>query len=555
MTKFRLGRFGRCQPVCRPAYHAEAVCGHRAVTTRGAVHCSELCAWPLQPNIGLGKAVAPDLPYVRQDVPDDSEGPKVGGRFARLARSRGLLATPPASKGITAYLPAVYAARTRMSRAAVVFGVALALLLALIASDASADELTSQRARVKQQISKTKSELNESTKTLSAAVVAVDKAQNKLDAATARLTTTRQELRVAQTKDAHMATRLQQVRADLAAAVAAVADGQARLDAQQAKAGQVIRDQYQQQTNLLPVAMLVDPDSTEDFQTRLQWSTTLFDSAQAEIDRLIVLQRQLNAARARQAELEAEVAAARREAAANLKIKKGLQARAAAQEASVARLLRQWKSAEDAAATDVAQDKARYAELIKERTSVERRIAARIAKAAAERNRAAERAAAERKRTAERKAAQRSSKHSNRPSPRRSMSSAGHGFSYPVPAHITSPFGMRFHPVLRYWKLHDGTDFGAACGTPIRAPRAGRVAERYYNAGYGNRLMIDHGYLGGRYVTTGYNHASRYIVRIGQRVQKGQVIGYVGSTGFSTGCHLHLMVWLNGRLRNPMTWF
>jgi murein DD-endopeptidase MepM/ murein hydrolase activator NlpD len=135
------------------------------------------------------------------------------------------------------------------------------------------------------------------------------------------------------------------------------------------------------------------------------------------------------------------------------------------------------------------------------------------------------------------------------------MSSAGHGFSYPVPARVTSAFGMRFHPVLRYWKLHDGTDLGAGCGTPIRAPRAGRVAERYYNAGYGKRLMIDHGYVRGRYVTTGYNHASRYIVRVGQRVRKGQVIGYVGSTGFSTGCHLHLMVWLNGRLRNPMTWF
>ncbi len=503
--------------------------------------------------------MAPDLPYVRQDVPDDSEAPKAGGRFARLARSRGLLAIPPASKGITAYLPAVYAARTRMLRSAVVVAVASVLVLALLASHASADELTTQRARVKQQIAKSKSELNESTKTLSAAVVAVDKAQNKLDAATARLTKTRQELRVAQTKDAHLATRLQQVRADLAAAVAAVAVGQARLDAQQAKAGQVVRDQYQQQTNLLPIALLVDPDSSEDLQTRLQWSTTLFDAAQAEIDRLTVLQRQLNAARARQAELEAKVAAARREAAANLKIKKRLDARAAAQEATVARLLRQHKAAKDAAATDVAQDKARYAELIKERTSVERRIAARIAKAAAERKRAAERAAAERKRTAERKSAQRSrstAKHSNRPSPRRStMSRAGHGFSYPVAAHITSPFGMRFHPVLRYWKLHDGTDFGAACGTPIRAPRAGRVAERYYNAGYGNRLMIDHGYLGGRYVTTGYNHASRYIVRVGQRVQKGQVIGYVGSTGFSTGCHLHLMVWLNGRLRNPMTWF
>jgi murein DD-endopeptidase MepM/ murein hydrolase activator NlpD len=211
--------------------------------------------------------------------------------------------------------------------------------------------------------------------------------------------------------------------------------------------------------------------------------------------------------------------------------------------------LRQRKSVEDAAEADVAQDKARYAELIKERASVERRIDARIAKAAAERKRTAERKAAQRSRSA--------TKHTNRPSnPRRSSASnAGHGFSFPVPARITSPFGMRFHPVLRYWKLHDGTDFGAGCGTAIRAPRAGRVAERYYNAGYGNRLMIDHGYIRGRYVTTGYNHASRYIVRVGQRVQKGQVIGYVGSTGFSTGCHLHLMVWLNGRLRNPMTWF
>ena len=497
--------------------------------------------------------MAPDLPYVRQDVPDDSEAPKVGGRFARLARSHGLLAKPSASKGITAYLSAVYAARTRMLRAAVVIAVASALSLALLGPHAYADELTTQRAKVKEQIAKTKSDLNESAKTLSAAVVAVDKAHNKLDVATARLTTTRQELRVAQTKDAQMVAKLQQARADLAVAVAAVVAGQARLEAQQAKAGQVVRDQYQKQTNLLPIALLVDPDSTEDLQTRLQWSTTLFDTAQAEIDRLTLLQRQLNAARARQAEQEAKVAAARSEAAANLKIKKGLEARAAAQEATVARLLGQRKTAEDAAATDVAQDKARYSELVKERASVERRIAARIAKAAAERKRAAERKAAQRSRS--------TAKHNHRSShPRRSthhstMSSAGHGFSFPVAAHITSPFGMRFHPVLHYWKLHDGTDFGAGCGTPIRAPRAGRVAERYYNAGYGNRLMIDHGYLGGRYVTTGYNHASRYIVRVGQRVQRGQVIGYVGSTGFSTGCHLHLMVWLNGRLRNPMTWF
>jgi murein DD-endopeptidase MepM/ murein hydrolase activator NlpD len=138
---------------------------------------------------------------------------------------------------------------------------------------------------------------------------------------------------------------------------------------------------------------------------------------------------------------------------------------------------------------------------------------------------------------------------------RSATASADHGFSFPVVAPITSAFGMRFHPILRYWKLHDGTDFGAGCGTPIRAPASGRVAEKYYNAGYGYRLMIDHGFESGRFVTTGYNHASRYTVHVGQRVRKGQVIGYVGSTGYSTGCHLHLMVWLNGRLVNPMIWF
>jgi murein DD-endopeptidase MepM/ murein hydrolase activator NlpD len=504
--------------------------------------------------------VAPDLPHVRQDVPDDSEAPKADGRFARLTRSREPLAIPPASKGIDACLPAVRGVSARALRAAVALAVASALSLTLHAPQAAADELNSQRARVKQQIVKTRSELNESSKALSAAVVAVNKAQNKLDVASARLETTRRELAAAQIKDAQMATKLRRARADLAAAVAAVVAGQARLDAQQAKAGQVVRDQYQQQTNLLPIALLVDPNSTEDLQTRLQWSTTLFDSAQAEIDRLTALQRQLNAARARQSELEATIAAARREAAANLKVQEGLQARAAAEEEIVAQLVRQRRASEDAAAADVAQDKARYSELIKERASVDRRIAARIAKAEAARK-AAERAAADRKRAAERKANARRShsttKHAQRSRQTRhsTMASAGHGFSYPVPARVTSAFGMRFHPVLRYWKLHDGTDLGAGCGTPIRAPRAGRVAERYYNAGYGKRLMIDHGYIGGRYVTTGYNHASRYTVRVGQRVHKGQVIGYVGSTGFSTGCHLHLMVWLNGRLRNPMTWF
>ena len=115
---------------------------------------------------------------------------------------------------------------------------------------------------------------------------------------------------------------------------------------------------------------------------------------------------------------------------------------------------------------------------------------------------------------------------------------------------------MRLHPVLGIFKLHDGTDFAASCNAPIKAAAAGTVAERYFNAGYGNRLMIDHGQVNGRYVTTGYNHATHYVVSVGQQVAKGQIIGYVGSTGYSTGCHLHLMAWENGGTVDPMSkWF
>jgi len=128
------------------------------------------------------------------------------------------------------------------------------------------------------------------------------------------------------------------------------------------------------------------------------------------------------------------------------------------------------------------------------------------------------------------------------------------GFVSPVHGAITSGFGMRLHPTLRVWKLHDGTDFGAACGTPIRSPYPGRVSSAYFNAAYGNRLIIDHGVISGRRVVTGFNHATRYVVGVGQRVRQGQVLGYVGSTGLSTGCHLHLMMWLDGALVNPMIW-
>ena len=117
-------------------------------------------------------------------------------------------------------------------------------------------------------------------------------------------------------------------------------------------------------------------------------------------------------------------------------------------------------------------------------------------------------------------------------------------------ARITSTFGARRHPILGFNRAHKGVDFGAGQGTPILAAGDGVVLEARRWAGYGNWLRIRHA---GKW-DTGYAHISRYApgVRAGTRVRQGQVVAYVGSTGMSTGPHLHYEVWLNGQRVNPI---
>ena len=113
---------------------------------------------------------------------------------------------------------------------------------------------------------------------------------------------------------------------------------------------------------------------------------------------------------------------------------------------------------------------------------------------------------------------------------------------------------MRLHPVYHKWRLHDGTDFGVGCGTPIRAAASGTVLEQYFSTGYGNRVIIDDGYHDGVHLGTAYNHLEKFALSVGQKVKRGDVVGFVGSTGYSTGCHLHFMVFENGTVVDPMSW-
>lgn len=118
----------------------------------------------------------------------------------------------------------------------------------------------------------------------------------------------------------------------------------------------------------------------------------------------------------------------------------------------------------------------------------------------------------------------------------------------PVGGPVTSGFGWRTHPVLGYRKFHTGVDFGSGYGTPIRAADGGTVIHSTWMGGYGNVVIVNHG--GG--VSTLYAHQSSIAVGNGAGVSRGQVIGYVGSTGLSTGPHLHFEVRVNGNPVDPM---
>lgn len=117
----------------------------------------------------------------------------------------------------------------------------------------------------------------------------------------------------------------------------------------------------------------------------------------------------------------------------------------------------------------------------------------------------------------------------------------------PVPGAISSNYGLRMHPILGYSRMHRGVDFRAAHGTPIVAATDGRVTLAGWNGGYGRTVRINH--AGG--LTTLYAHMSRITVNNGQQVRRGQVIGHVGSTGLSTGPHLHYELYRNGQHINP----
>lgn len=221
----------------------------------------------------------------------------------------------------------------------------------------------------------------------------------------------------------------------------------------------------------------------------------------------------------------------------------------------------------DAARQEAATKKAEIEDLIAEQTRLKDRIEKRR-KAATESLRQTEQAIASieedlqkiiaEQKEQDRRAAERASRSGDRaenPAPGGGGASSSY-LSWPTANPVvTSSYGRRFHPVLNYWRLHAGTDFRAYCGTPILAASSGTVLYTRTLYGVGNQVLIDHGYTGGGdSLMSSYNHLTSWAVSPGQHVERGQVVGYSGTTGTSTACHLHFEVYLNGSTVDPMTY-
>lgn len=413
------------------------------------------------------------------------------------------------------------------SRKALVATLLSCTLLASFASPGSADsrsDLERQKKGVSGQIGGAKKNYDESSRKYELAVASLRRAQASLDVAQGNLGKTRGQLAVAQAKDLQMQAELNRSEAALVTARTELTDGENSLAASEMQVRQFTLDSLQEgDRGLRAFGELLRGESPTAFSEQMNLSNSVGDAQLATMQRLAASRVILSLNRDKVRKLRDQVAVKRKQSAANLVTKKRLEASAERQSVKVGQLVRSRGAAKSAANKIRAEDAAQLRELEAERNRLSARLRALAAKEAAGGGSSA-------------------------------GGDGGSALSYPVNGPVTSSYGMRVHPITGVYKLHDGTDFGVGCGTPIRAAASGTVIERYYNGGYGNRLILNHGQMRGASVVTAYNHAAQYIVGVGEHVSRGQTIGFVGSTGYSTGCHLHFMVLVNGNTVNPMGW-
>ena len=420
-------------------------------------------------------------------------------------------------------------------------GIAVACSLGL--APASTADTRSDKKKLDADIAQLRTQLEGTSIDLANAFIELKRTSAELPGAQQALVVATAAQVVADRHNDEVATALAIAQANEAKAADELARIARDTQAAEDQLGNMARDAYQQ-GGVSGLSIALEATSPEDFTNRMVMMDTVIRVRSATL-------RGLDTMRAEGKAVQAHLVAVRQQVA-ELKV----QAEAALAQATTAR--------EMAAAAKTKLDllyaaQTRYAATVAAKKATEitsinkmqaqsnllQRILAARAKAA--------RAKAARERAA-REAAARAA---HRPVPQSSSPGFSNGFlSRPVNAPVSSEFGMRFDPVMQRYQLHAGIDFAANCGTPVHAAADGDVImaiPESASGGYGNELVIDHGFLRGVDLTTTYNHLTSFVVT-GGHVARGQIVAYSGTTGFSTGCHLHFETRQDGTPVNPRNW-
>jgi murein DD-endopeptidase MepM/ murein hydrolase activator NlpD len=422
--------------------------------------------------------------------------------------------------------------------AAVSAALAVAIgVLSLPGPQASAGELRDKQKQAHHQVEKAGEALEESSAVLRRATRALSRTREELVEARAELGDVRARLQVAQQQDEEMKVALAAAEARLAQAQADVTAGKAALTTQQELVVDTITDIYEQgDPSLLAFTSILNAQTPSDITRQREANSSLILRQDNEYDDLRAAEVLLKVHEDEVEEATAEVAEQRQAAADHLVEMQGLTQEALEAKERVKGLVGDRKDAEAMAHQAKLKDRKALRKLKKQEARIQKLIQEAIRKARERARRKAARAAA----------------NSNQGGPPVDTNGL---LMRPVNGPVTSPFGYRVHPIYHYWGLHDGADFGAACGAPLVAVHGGQVLTEYYSSVWGNRLYLNVGMVNGNFITVIYNHLSRYNVGVGASVERGDVVGYVGTTGWSTGCHLHFTVMENGNPVDPMKYF
>lgn len=402
-------------------------------------------------------------------------------------------------------------------------------------------------------------ELEHTDTQLADAVLELNQVEGRLPVAEAELAVAEADLERAEREAAILAQRLADAQLEEAKVSQQLQDGSGKVDGARDDIAQMAREEFRGAGDASAIGLVTGAQSTEEFIDGYSVSSS---AARIRARTLAELQDAEAAARNLQARLSAireVVTELKRLADENVRSKEQAKQAAVDRKAEIEQLIAEQQRLKNRIERrkDVALESMRDNE--QELSSIESDLKA-IIRQQEERD---ERLAQER---AEREAASEGSSGGGAAGGGGSSSGGSSGggggggslsfLSYPTASPVvTSSYGMRFHPVLQYYRLHAGTDFRAYCGTPILAAADGTVQYARYLEGLGNQVLINHGYSsGGSSVMSSANHLTSFAVSAGQQVSRGQVIGYSGTTGTSTACHLHFEVYVDGSTVDPMTW-